>query len=48
MKNVKVKFIKDHVSGIKKGAERELNALHAQRLFDEGYIAKFVDSKGDK
>ena len=51
MKNVKVKFIKDHVAGIKKGTERTLNPLHAQRLFEEGYVEKFTGAKevkGDK
>jgi len=48
MKNVKVKFIKDHVAGIKEGAERTLNILHAQRLFEEGYVGKFTGVKEKK
>ena len=35
---VKVKFKKDHFSGIKKGKELELRKNHAMKLASEGYV----------
>lgn len=35
---MKVKFIKDHVSGFKEGAVVDLRDSHAKSLFDKGFV----------
>jgi hypothetical protein len=53
---MKVIFVKDHLSGIKKGTEKDFNVVHANRLIEEGYCeevgakkpAKKDDEKSEK
>ena len=40
---MKIKFIKDHVSGIGKGSVKKVKDVHGERLIEEGYAEKADD-----
>ena len=41
---MKIKFIKDHFSGIGKGSVKKMQDVHAKRLIEEGF-AEAADDK---
>jgi hypothetical protein len=43
--SMKVLFIKDHFTGIKKGDVKELATDHAQRLIEESYCEEVTEKK---
>ncbi len=40
---MKVKFIKDHISGIGKGSVKKMEEVHGNRLIKEGFAEKTDD-----